>query len=120
MPCILLIEFTPTKGPSELICIFWGPLGDFFKDPLPQADLYVIGNVLHGYEPDKCRQLLRLVNASVNAGMSGGGGRGAGTEGGGGPLGSCTHTVFIRSSSHSKTAWCPFSNRSDAIDVGQK
>lgn len=32
---------------------------DFFEDPLPDADVYVLGHVLHNWEPERSRELLR-------------------------------------------------------------
>nr|XP_060622869.1 acetylserotonin O-methyltransferase-like [Anolis sagrei ordinatus] len=32
--------------------------GDFFKDPVPEADLYVLSQILHLWEDEKCMQLL--------------------------------------------------------------
>jgi acetylserotonin N-methyltransferase len=35
--------------------------GDFFTDPLPQADLFALGRILHDWEEGKVRRLLRTV-----------------------------------------------------------
>jgi len=35
--------------------------GDFFQDPLPDADLYSLGRVLHDWSEEKIRRLLRKV-----------------------------------------------------------
>ncbi|XP_062983558.1 acetylserotonin O-methyltransferase-like [Elgaria multicarinata webbii] len=32
--------------------------GDFFKDPVPEADLYLLARVLHDWDDEKCVQLL--------------------------------------------------------------
>ena len=36
--------------------------GDFFRDPLPDADLYVLARVLHDWADEKCSQLLARVH----------------------------------------------------------
>jgi acetylserotonin N-methyltransferase len=35
--------------------------GDFFADPLPEADLFALGRILHDWSPDKIRTLLRKI-----------------------------------------------------------
>jgi acetylserotonin N-methyltransferase len=35
--------------------------GDFFKDPLPEADLFALGRILHDWSPDKIRLLLSKI-----------------------------------------------------------
>ena len=55
-----VIEFSRARlhGNVELI------EGDFFKDPLPPADLYAIGRILHDWSEEKIRHLLvRIFNA---------------------------------------------------------
>jgi hypothetical protein len=42
--------------------------GDFFKDPLPPADVLVFGRILHNWGDDAKRLLLREAYASVNQG----------------------------------------------------
>ncbi len=42
--------------------------GDFFKDPLPAADVLIIGHVLHDWNPDVRRMLLRKAYAAVRPG----------------------------------------------------
>jgi acetylserotonin O-methyltransferase len=39
--------------------------GDFFKDPLPSADLYAIGRILHDWSEDKIRLLLARIYAAL-------------------------------------------------------
>ena len=39
--------------------------GDFFKDPLPPADLYAIGRILHDWSEDKIRLLLARIFAAL-------------------------------------------------------
>ncbi|XP_069748116.1 acetylserotonin O-methyltransferase-like [Narcine bancroftii] len=36
--------------------------GDFFKDPIPEADLYILARILHDWPQDKCVELLTKVN----------------------------------------------------------
>jgi acetylserotonin N-methyltransferase len=42
--------------------------GDFFADPLPEADLFVLGRILHDWAEDKVRLLLRAVYQRLPAG----------------------------------------------------
>jgi len=42
--------------------------GDFFRDPLPPADLYVIGRILHDWPDEKVRLLLRKIWGSLPPG----------------------------------------------------
>jgi len=42
--------------------------GDFFKDPLPEADLFALGRILHDWSPDKIRTLLRKICDRLPAG----------------------------------------------------
>jgi acetylserotonin N-methyltransferase len=42
--------------------------GDFFADPLPEADLYALGRILHDWAEDKVRLLLRAVHRRLPAG----------------------------------------------------
>ncbi|XP_039739110.1 acetylserotonin O-methyltransferase [Pteropus medius] len=42
--------------------------GDFFKDPLPEADLYVLARILHDWSPEKCAQLLARVHRACRPG----------------------------------------------------
>jgi len=43
--------------------------GDFFEDPLPEADLYAVGRILHDWSEDKIRRLLaKIFNALPNGG----------------------------------------------------
>src|ERR1700687_1026723 len=42
--------------------------GDFFTDPLPDADLYSLGRVLHDWSEDKIRMLLSKIYAALPAG----------------------------------------------------
>jgi len=42
--------------------------GDFFTDPLPPADLYAVGRILHDWKEDKIRALLAKIHAALPAG----------------------------------------------------
>ncbi len=42
--------------------------GDFFRDPLPEADLYSVGRILHDWSDDKVRALLAKIYAALPAG----------------------------------------------------
>lgn len=42
--------------------------GDFFQDPLPPADLYALGRILHDWSEDKIRFLLRKIHAALPTG----------------------------------------------------
>ncbi|KAF6072904.1 acetylserotonin O-methyltransferase [Phyllostomus discolor] len=46
-------------SPFPLICDLGG---DFFRDPLPDADLYVLARVLHDWADEKCTRLLARVH----------------------------------------------------------
>jgi hypothetical protein len=41
---------------------------DFIKDPLPPADAYVLGHVIHCYKEAEVRYLLRKINKALPAG----------------------------------------------------
>lgn len=42
--------------------------GDFFEDPLPPADLYALGRILHDWSEEKIDLLLRRIHAALPAG----------------------------------------------------
>lgn len=42
--------------------------GDFFSDPLPPADLYALGRIVHDWSPDKIDRLLRRIYAALPTG----------------------------------------------------
>jgi acetylserotonin N-methyltransferase len=58
------IEFARefVDGRVELIA------GDFFRDPLPEADLYGLGRILHDWSEDKIRLLLARIHAALPPG----------------------------------------------------
>jgi SAM-dependent methyltransferase len=39
--------------------------GDFFQDPLPQADAYILANVLHDWPDDQANAILRRLRAAI-------------------------------------------------------
>uniref|UniRef100_A0A8C8YSG0 Acetylserotonin O-methyltransferase n=1 Tax=Prolemur simus TaxID=1328070 RepID=A0A8C8YSG0_PROSS len=42
--------------------------GDFFQDPLPEADLYILARVLHDWTDEKCSQLLQRIQRTCRPG----------------------------------------------------
>ncbi|XP_053240190.1 acetylserotonin O-methyltransferase-like isoform X2 [Podarcis raffonei] len=42
--------------------------GDFFKDPIPEADLYILTRVLHDWSDEKCVQLLTRLHKACKPG----------------------------------------------------
>lgn len=42
--------------------------GDFFTDPLPEADLYALGRILHDWSEDKVKLLLSKIHAALPTG----------------------------------------------------
>ena len=42
--------------------------GDFFSDPLPPADLYAVGRILHDWSEDRIRTLLAKIHAALPPG----------------------------------------------------
>ncbi|XP_027809907.2 acetylserotonin O-methyltransferase [Marmota flaviventris] len=42
--------------------------GDFFEDPLPEADLYILARVLHDWSDEKCSRLLARVHHACRPG----------------------------------------------------
>jgi acetylserotonin N-methyltransferase len=42
--------------------------GDFFSDPLPDADLFAVGRILHDWDEDKIQQLLQVIFQRLPAG----------------------------------------------------
>ncbi len=53
----------------EVARLYPGALaGDFFNDPLPEADLYSLGRILHDWSDEKIRRLLEKIHAALPAG----------------------------------------------------
>ncbi|KAJ6667487.1 hypothetical protein lerEdw1_016608 [Lerista edwardsae] len=48
--------------------MFFLGIGDFFKDPVPEADLYILARILHDWADEKCVQLLTKVQKACNPG----------------------------------------------------
>jgi acetylserotonin N-methyltransferase len=42
--------------------------GDFFTDPLPEADLYSVGRILHDWSDEKIHRLLSMIHAALPEG----------------------------------------------------
>ena len=42
--------------------------GDFFEDPLPEADLFAVGRILHDWGEEKIRRLLRKIHERLPEG----------------------------------------------------
>lgn len=51
-----------TRGPRACVA------GDFFKDPLPEADLYILARVLHDWTDAKCCHLLQRLYRACRTG----------------------------------------------------
>src|SRR5215469_7231167 len=49
------IAASPAHGRLSMVA------GDFFTDDLPPADLFALGRILHNYDDDRCRLLLRRI-----------------------------------------------------------
>jgi acetylserotonin N-methyltransferase len=53
----------------EVARIYPGTIaGDFFTDPLPEADLYSLGRILHDWSDEKIHRLLAKIQAALPAG----------------------------------------------------
>lgn len=63
--CPLAREFTESSEVADRITVQGG---DFFKDPLPHADLYVLARTLHDWNESMVVELLSKVYASLEAG----------------------------------------------------
>ena len=62
-------HFIPTDSPeSQLSRVKFVP-GDFFKDELPSAQLYVLGRILHNWGTDLCDLLLEKVYQALPPGI---------------------------------------------------
>ncbi|XP_060129402.1 acetylserotonin O-methyltransferase-like isoform X2 [Zootoca vivipara] len=53
-------------SPEEHRITFHG--GDFFKDPIPEADLYILARVLHDWDDENCVQLLTKLHKACKPG----------------------------------------------------
>jgi len=53
----------------EVAALYPGTIaGDFFADPLPEADLYAVARILHDWSDEKIRRLLAKIHAALPAG----------------------------------------------------
>ena len=59
-------DATATEFAGRLTC----HEGDFFTTPLPQADVYILGHVLHNWNADEKDRLLRAVHHALKPGGS--------------------------------------------------
>ncbi|ELK09011.1 N-acetylserotonin O-methyltransferase-like protein [Pteropus alecto] len=55
--------FQPTGQPTEQVSFV---PGDFLKDRLPEADLYIVSGVLQGWPDDKAHELLSRISGSCH------------------------------------------------------
>jgi acetylserotonin O-methyltransferase len=56
------VELSPARDRIEIVA------GDFFEDPLPEADLYALGRILHDWPDDKIGLLLRKILSRLPSG----------------------------------------------------
>uniref|UniRef100_F6ZBK8 Acetylserotonin O-methyltransferase n=1 Tax=Monodelphis domestica TaxID=13616 RepID=F6ZBK8_MONDO len=71
LQCInLCVQCYPGSAPFTLhqFLEFIIHLGDFFRDPIPEADLYILARVLHDWADNKCVQLLRSIYQACKPG----------------------------------------------------
>ena len=61
-----VIDFASRIGLQP--CPFEFLPGDFFEDPLPEADLFAVGRILHDWGDEKIRRLLRKIHDRLPAG----------------------------------------------------
>jgi acetylserotonin N-methyltransferase len=59
LPEVIAVTREYAGGRADLIA------GDFFQDPLPPADLYSLGKILHAWSEDRIQQLLARVYAAL-------------------------------------------------------
>ncbi|XP_032082132.1 acetylserotonin O-methyltransferase-like [Thamnophis elegans] len=63
-----VVEASKNHGlPSEETRITFHA-GDFFKDPIPEADLYILARILHNWSDERCLQLLSKVYQACKPG----------------------------------------------------
>lgn len=58
-------ELIAAEGMSDRIEL---AAGDFFSDPLPEADLFALGRIVHDWSEDKVRKLLRRIHERLPPG----------------------------------------------------
>lgn len=49
-------------------CLFFFIKGDFFNDPIPEADLFIMARIIHDWTEEKCLELLRKIYRSCKDG----------------------------------------------------
>jgi acetylserotonin N-methyltransferase len=67
LPAVIPVarEYVAASAARERIGVI---AGDFFHDPLPEADLYSLGRILHDWSEEKIRLLLRKTREALPAG----------------------------------------------------
>ena len=50
------------------VLLSWALTGDFFKDRLPKADLYILARILHDWTDDKMHALLSKISDACTPG----------------------------------------------------
>lgn len=61
-PAVIAVARDIVGSRAELVA------GDFFRDPLPPADLYALGKVLHNCDPRRASRLLARIHAALPGG----------------------------------------------------
>lgn len=69
MRLIMLLLFKAALQISQLFNRKSVFLGDFFKDPLPDADLYILARIIHDWTDQRCVELLQRVHAACRPGL---------------------------------------------------
>lgn len=49
---------------------FFSFSGDFFKDSLPEAELYILARILHDWTDERCVELLQRIYKACKPGLS--------------------------------------------------
>lgn len=52
------------------MCFFFSFSGDFFKDSLPEAELYILARILHDWTDERCVELLQRIYKACKPGLS--------------------------------------------------
>ncbi|XP_003224329.2 acetylserotonin O-methyltransferase isoform X1 [Anolis carolinensis] len=63
-----VVEGAKKKSVSSEECRISFHGGDFFKDPFPEADLYILARTLHDWDDDTCEQLLTKIYKACKPG----------------------------------------------------
>ena len=67
MPPISVSGTTGSRVPDRMTHLLLKP-GDFFRDSLPEADLYIVCRIIHDWSDDKVHQLLSRISSSCKPG----------------------------------------------------